>query len=104
MENQSNKLSKVRHNCRASPDTIASMTVTKADLAATIALQTDIPQKQATACVDVILAGITDALLQGDKVELRGFGSFRYSLSGRRCRRRRRVVSVHQYSNDRRRA
>ena len=81
-DKERSKQRKVKNNWRASPATIASMTITKADLVATIALHTELPHKQATECVDLILAGITDALLQGDKVEIRGFGSFRIRERG----------------------
>lgn len=53
------------------------MTITKADLVAMIAERTKLGHAQAAACLDTLLAGITTALQQGEKVELRGFGSFR---------------------------
>jgi integration host factor subunit beta len=53
------------------------MTITKADLVDSIAARTALPKDVVAACVQLILASISDALLQGDKVEIRGFGSFR---------------------------
>ncbi len=53
------------------------MTITKADLAAAIVAQTDLHTALAAECVQHILNGMVDALVQGEKVEIRGFGSFR---------------------------
>jgi nucleoid DNA-binding protein len=50
--------------------------MTKADLARVIAKKHDLTQKEAIRVVDAILDSITNALAQGNKVELRGFGSF----------------------------
>ena len=50
--------------------------MTKADLARSIAKKHNLTQKEAVSVVDAVLETITDALAQGDKVELRGFGSF----------------------------
>jgi integration host factor subunit beta len=63
------------------------MTMTKADLVDQVANQADIPRKQADQVVQVILESITAALLQGEKVELRGFGSFRIRQRGQRIGR-----------------
>lgn len=53
------------------------MTVTKADLVELVAEGADIAHREADEAVRVILEGIIGALRRGDKVELRGFGSFR---------------------------
>ncbi len=53
------------------------MTVTKSKLVELVANSADITSAQATLCVDTILASIAEALFDGNKVELRGFGSFR---------------------------
>ena len=58
--------------------------MTKADLVAQVALKTQMTQQQTVQVVDLLLASIVEALQSGDKVELRGFGSFR-----RRSRRSR---------------
>jgi len=63
------------------------MTMTKADLVEQIANRADIPRKQADEVVQVILESITAALHRGDKVELRGFGSFRIRQRGERIGR-----------------
>ena len=63
------------------------MTVTKADLVETVAEAADIPRKQADEVVQVILESIIIALRSGDKVELRGFGSFRIRQRGERIGR-----------------
>ena len=51
--------------------------MTKAELVDKVAVVIQLPQHQTTTVVDLFLQCITDALGAGDKVELRGFGSFR---------------------------
>ncbi len=51
--------------------------MTKAHLVARVAAQIQLPKQQTEAIVNVFLTSIIDALRRGDKVELRGFGSFR---------------------------
>ncbi|HSN53546.1 MAG TPA: HU family DNA-binding protein [Candidatus Sulfomarinibacteraceae bacterium] len=53
------------------------MTMTKADLVEIVADSADVPRKQADSVVQVVLDSIVDALHHDEKVELRGFGSFR---------------------------
>ena len=48
----------------------------KAELAAVVAQKTGITKKDAEAAVTATFAGIVDALKEGDKVHLVGFGSF----------------------------
>ncbi|MGH8928844.1 MAG: HU family DNA-binding protein [Acidimicrobiia bacterium] len=48
----------------------------KADLADAVAMATGASKQAATASVDAVLDSITNALKQGDKVALTGFGSF----------------------------
>jgi len=50
--------------------------MTKADLARSIGKKHNLTQKEAVRVVDAILETISDTLGQGEKVELRGFGSF----------------------------
>lgn len=50
--------------------------MTKADLARSIGKKHNLTQKEAVRVVDAILESINEALAQGEKVELRGFGSF----------------------------
>jgi integration host factor subunit beta len=56
--------------------------MTKAELVARVALQTQLSQQQVAAILEGVVQCIIDALRSGDKVELRRFGSFR-------CRHRR---------------
>jgi integration host factor subunit beta len=60
------------------------MTMTKADLVEMVAESSDLPRKQADEVVQVILDSIIAALSRGEKVELRGFGSFRIRRRGER--------------------
>ena len=53
------------------------MTMTKADLVEKVAGRADVPRKQADEVVQVVLDSIVGALHKNEKVELRGFGSFR---------------------------
>ena len=50
--------------------------MTKAELAEKLALKTNINKKQAEIVINSMIQSINDALANGDKVELRGFGSF----------------------------
>ncbi len=50
--------------------------MTKADLAKAIAKKHKLTQKEAILIIDVILDTITESLVAGEKVELRGFGNF----------------------------
>ncbi|HOM99276.1 MAG TPA: integration host factor subunit beta [Acidobacteriota bacterium] len=51
--------------------------MTKAELVDGIATRTDLSRREAEVIVQTILDGIIEALRRGEKVELRGFGSFR---------------------------
>jgi len=53
------------------------MTMTKADLVDLVAEGADVARKQADEVVQVVFEGIIAALHRDEKVELRGFGSFR---------------------------
>jgi len=48
----------------------------KAELINAVAVSADISKKEAEAVISATLAAITDALKEGDKVQLVGFGSF----------------------------
>jgi integration host factor subunit beta len=63
------------------------MTMTKADLVEMVAENADVARKQADEVVQVILEGIIAALHRNEKVELRGFGSFRIRQRGKRTGR-----------------
>ncbi len=51
--------------------------MTKADLVERVSDRIRLTKKQTEVIVNTLFSSITDALTQGDKVELRGFGSFR---------------------------
>ena len=51
--------------------------MTKAELVERVADEINLTKKQTETIVNILLNSITEALSQGDKVELRGFGSFR---------------------------
>ena len=51
--------------------------MTKADLVEKIAVQVELSKKDSEIVVNTVFRSIIDALTDGDKVELRGFGSFR---------------------------
>jgi integration host factor subunit beta len=51
--------------------------MTKADLVEEVAWATELSNKDAALLVEIALDSIIEALNRGEKVELRGFGSFR---------------------------
>jgi integration host factor subunit beta len=51
--------------------------MTRADLIEELSRAVELPLKEGEVILDTILAGIVRSLRQGDKVEIRGFGSFR---------------------------
>ncbi|MBI3626056.1 MAG: integration host factor subunit beta [Candidatus Rokubacteria bacterium] len=51
--------------------------MTKADLIDEVAKVSNLTKKESETIVNTVFENITDALGKGDKVELRGFGSFR---------------------------
>ena len=51
--------------------------MTKAELIERVAVATDVTKKQAEAIVDTVFEAIVRSLKEGQKIELRGFGSFR---------------------------
>ncbi len=58
--------------------------MTRAELAHEVANNSDLNKQQAKVAVQAVLDSIVEALQSGDKVEVRGFGSFR--LRERRAR------------------
>jgi integration host factor subunit beta len=58
--------------------------MTKAELIEEVAKAADLTKKHSEIVVDTVFRSIIEALHRGDKVELRGFGSFR--LRHRRAR------------------
>ncbi len=51
--------------------------MTKADLIEQVVRVADVSKKHAETIVNTVLSSIVDALRRDDKIELRGFGSFR---------------------------
>jgi len=51
--------------------------VTKAELVDEVAKIYDVTRKHSEVIVEAVFSSIIDALQKGDKIELRGFGSFR---------------------------
>ncbi|MEJ2367935.1 MAG: integration host factor subunit beta [Acidobacteriota bacterium] len=54
--------------------------MTKADIIELVSKRSDLPKKQAELVVNTVIESVVDALDNGDKVELRGFGSFRMKV------------------------
>ncbi|MCH5276590.1 MAG: integration host factor subunit beta [Desulfovibrionaceae bacterium] len=54
----------------------------KSELIKTLAEQSDVPMDEATQVVNTFFDCMKDALLQGDRVEIRGFGSFKMKEYG----------------------
>lgn len=52
-------------------------TVTKADLIEEVIRVTELPRKESETIVETVFESIIDALQKNDKIEIRGFGSFR---------------------------
>lgn len=48
----------------------------KSDLVKNLAKRTDLPMRKAEEIVDMVFKTMTDALVEGDRIEIRGFGSF----------------------------
>jgi integration host factor subunit beta len=65
-------------------ETVAKPTMIKADLIEEVSRVVEIPRRDAEVVVETILRSMVEALRAGDKVEIRGFGSFRsHQRSGR---------------------
>jgi integration host factor subunit beta len=52
-------------------------TLTKADLIEEVLKVAELPRKESETIVETIFESIIEALQKGDKIEIRGFGSFR---------------------------
>jgi len=61
--------------------------MTKAQLVAEVARGADLTKKDAEVIVSTVLESIVDSLKDGDRIELRGFGSFRIRVRGSRIGR-----------------
>jgi integration host factor subunit beta len=64
-----------RENARETVESLKLMT--KADLISEVSRAAELSKKDAENIVNVFLDGIVDALKEGEKIELRGFGSFK---------------------------
>ena len=51
--------------------------MTKADIVRTLADEVGLTRREAAQTLAIVLDGVIDAIGEGEKVELRGFGSFR---------------------------
>jgi integration host factor subunit beta len=61
--------------------------MTKAELVDTVSRASELTRKHSEVIVDAVFTSIIDALRKGDKIELRGFGSFRIRKRGSRSGR-----------------
>jgi len=52
------------------------VTMNKSDLVKSLARETDLPMRKAEEIVDTVFNTMADALEAGDRIEVRGFGSF----------------------------
>ena len=59
------------------PDAPKAGVLTKAELVDEVARAVQLTKKQAEAIVNIVFDSIVDSLRSGEKIELRGFGSFR---------------------------
>ena len=53
------------------------LTLTKADLIEEVLRITELPRKESETIVETIFDSIIESIQSGDKIEIRGFGSFR---------------------------
>ncbi|HUQ34284.1 MAG TPA: integration host factor subunit beta [Pyrinomonadaceae bacterium] len=60
------------------------MEMTKAELVEDVARAAELTKKDAERLVEIVFESIIDTLNQGEKIELRGFGSFRVRERGAR--------------------
>lgn len=61
--------------------------MTKADLVEKVANVAELTKKDAETLVEIVFESIIDSLNRGEKIELRGFGSFRVRSRGSRVGR-----------------
>jgi len=61
--------------------------LTKADLVQEVARAVEVTRKEAEIIVGAVLDSMVESLQQGEKIELRGFGSFRIRQRGSRMGR-----------------
>jgi nucleoid DNA-binding protein len=63
-------------------------TITKADLAKILADEIDCKNTMAKQAVDVLFATLADAIVEGERIEIRGFGSWEVKHTNARPRAR----------------
>ena len=68
-------------------DEVARGGMTKAELVEEVSEKTGLPKKQAEIVVNTVFESIVETLKTGEKIELRGFGSFRIRHRGARTGR-----------------
>lgn len=73
-------------SARVSQDRLADG-MTKAELVEEVARTTELTKKHAEIIVNTVFDSIVDSLRTGEKIELRGFGSFRIRRRGSRLGR-----------------
>ena len=56
--------------------TIEDLTMNKSELIESLAVKKSLSFKKAEEVINAVFATMTDALLSGDRIEIRGFGSF----------------------------
>jgi integration host factor subunit beta len=61
--------------------------MTKAEIVDEVSRISDLTRKHSEVIVEAVFSSIVEALQQGDKIELRGFGSFRIRRRGSRTGR-----------------
>jgi integration host factor subunit beta len=61
--------------------------MTKAELVDEVSTEAELTRKHSEVIVDAVFSSIVEALQRGDKIELRGFGSFRVRHRGSRTGR-----------------
>ena len=70
----------------------------KAELVAAVAEKTNFTKKDAEAAINALVAGIEEALIKGDKVQLIGFGTFetkeRKARQGRNPRQPEEIIEI----------
>jgi DNA-binding protein HU-beta len=60
--------------------------MTKTNLVDHVAEATKGTKKETEQLIDAVLASITEALVKGEKIDLRGFGKFSFQVSGKKER------------------
>jgi integration host factor subunit beta len=68
-------------------DEVSRGGMTKAELVEEVSEKTGLPKKQAEIVVNTVFESIVETLKTGEKIELRGFGSFRIRHRGARTGR-----------------